>query len=243
MASDRSLTFPLNCPGGGTMDMEGSQININDCVTTSESGTEYLGRGTYTVSESGSLVTHEWSQDLIVAGGTTFSSTGSISFDTLDDLVAFDFSATFSSGVFRFTGIVANNADDTSDLTLSVMQDGVTWLDCSFDDSDLNALTDDLVDTACADDDDPACSTLECSNDFQCQVFADNDQTDEFTTGNTQCVSGCCSLVEATVSCAANTISCTTDFQCQMFADDDQTDEFTTSNVECSGGCCTLIAE
>ena len=243
MTAGKSLTFPLECPGGGSMSIEGDSIAINDCITTSEYGTEYLGRGTYTITESSSLVTHAWDQDLIVDGDTTFSSTGFISFNTLEDLIAYDFSATFSSGVFRLTGIVDNNPDGTSDLTLAVLQDGVAWLDCSFDDANVDALTDSVIEAACADDDDSACETLECSNDFQCQIFADNDQTDAYTTGNTQCVDGCCALVEETVDCPENTISCTTDFQCQMFADDDLADEFTTSNVECSGGCCSLISE
>ena len=186
-------------------------------------------------------VTHEWDQDLII-DDETFSTTGSISFDTLDDLIAFDFSATFSSGVYRITGVVTNNSDGTSDLTLSILHDGEVWQDGTFDNADLSALTDSEVDSACSDNDDAACSTLECSNDFQCQLFADDDPDDEFTTGNTECASGCCALVAEESDCDDTTISCTTDFQCQLFADDDTTDEFETDNVECADdGCCALI--
>lgn len=239
---DKTLLFPVDCPGGGSIDEEGAEVAINDCVVTSESGTTYLGRGTYSVTEVGALTTHEWDQDLIVDDITTFSSTGSINFDTSNDLIAYDFTATFTSGVYRITGIVNNNVDSTSNLTISVEQDGESWLDCSFDDADLDALTDEEVDTACSDDDDPVCDTLECSNDFQCQLFADEDTTDEFETGNTECTAGCCALVEEESACALNTISCSSDFQCQLFADDDPADEFETDNVECGAdGCCALI--
>ncbi|OGQ06994.1 MAG: hypothetical protein A3G32_07300 [Deltaproteobacteria bacterium RIFCSPLOWO2_12_FULL_40_28] len=241
MDSDKTLSLPITCPGGGTMTESGSSIALNDCIVTSNSAVTYLGRGTYTVTESGSLVTHEWDQDLII-DDETFSTTGSISFDTLDDLIAFDFSATFSSGVYRITGVVTNNSDGTSDLTLSILHDGEVWQDGTFDNADLSALTDSEVDSACSDNDDAACSTLECSNDFQCQLFADDDPDDEFTTGNTECASGCCALVAEESDCDDTTISCTTDFQCQLFADDDTTDEFETDNVECADdGCCALI--
>lgn len=239
--SDKTLSLPLDCPGGGSMTGDESSIEINDCVVTSEAGTTYLGRGTYTVTESASLVTHEWDQDLIVDDSTTFSSTGSISFGIADDLIAYDFSATFSSGTYRITGIVTTNPDGTSDLTISVLKDGEVWLDGSFNDADLDALTDEEVDEACSDDDDPECDTLECANDFQCQLFADDDQTDEFETNNTECASGCCALIAEESSCDDNTIACTTDFQCQMFADDDQTDEFETDNIECADGCCAVM--
>lgn len=241
MASDKTLSLPITCPGGGTMTESGSSIALNDCIVTSDSAVTYLGRGTYTVTESGSLVTHEWDQDLII-DDETFSTTGFISFNTLDDLIAFDFSATFSSGVYRITGVVTDNSDDTSDLTLNILHDGETWLDGTFDNADLSALTDTEIDNASSDNDDAACSTLECSNDFQCQLFADDNPDDEFTTGNIECSSGCCAVVAEESDCDDTTISCTTDFQCQLFADDDETDAFETDNVECGDdGCCSLI--
>ncbi|MBI4411648.1 MAG: hypothetical protein HY541_04105 [Deltaproteobacteria bacterium] len=238
---DETLTFPVECPGGGTMDSEGDEVTINDCVVTSETGTTYLGRGAYTLTESGSLVTHEWDQDLIVDDDATFSSTGSVSFNTLEDLIAFDFSATFSSGVFRLTGTVIDNGNGTSDLTLSVQQDGEAWLDCSLDNQALDSLTDSLINAACADNEDAACDTLECGNDFQCQLFADDDPDDEFETGNVECSEGCCAIIEEVADCPESS-SCTDDFSCQLFADDDPDDEFETDNVECGDdGCCALI--
>lgn len=35
-----------------------------------------------------------------------------------------------------------------------------------------------------------------CDNDFECQLFADNNQTDSFTTANSRCRNGCCKVVE-----------------------------------------------
>jgi len=233
------LDFPVACEGGGTLDLEGSEITINDCVET-DGGATYTARGTYAVTESGSLTTHEWEQDVIVDDDITFTSTGSISFNTTDDLIAYDFSAVFSGETIRVTGIVSDNGDGTSDVTFSVLLDGEAWQDGSFDDDDLDALTDDGVDTACTDDDDPDCSTLDCSGDFECQLFADDDATDEFETGNIECASGCCALIEDVSECPGSS-PCTTDFQCQLFADDDATDEFETDNVECADdGCCAL---
>src|SRR3990167_7015973 len=59
------LDLPVACEGGGTLDLEGSEITINDCVET-DGGATYTARGTYAVTESGSLTTHEWEQDVIV---------------------------------------------------------------------------------------------------------------------------------------------------------------------------------
>lgn len=244
---DTSLLSP--CTGGGTIEESGSTITLSGCIET-DGGTTYMTSGTDTITFTipGSLTTHNWDQTVIVDSDTTFTSTGSISFDTVNDLISFDYTGTFDSIKFRLTGIVSDNPDDTSDVAYSVLWNegdrdtaDVAWKDGSFDDTDLDTLTDSEVDQAYTDDNDSACSTLECANDFQCQIFADDDPTDAYTTGNTQCTAGCCALVEETVGCAANTISCTTDFQCQMFADDDLTDEFTTSNVECSSGCCAVI--
>ncbi|MBI2082503.1 MAG: hypothetical protein HYT76_02945 [Deltaproteobacteria bacterium] len=41
-----------------------------------------------------------------------------------------------------------------------------------------------------------ACETSECVNDFECQLFADDNQNDEFKTDNVQCnlTTGCCEL-------------------------------------------------
>ena len=244
-----SLSFPIACGGGGEIDQSGSSIVINDCIDTNGS-LRYLTRGTYTVTESGSLTTHTWDQEVLVddnndgtfaSDETSFSTTGSISFDTADEQVAYDFSAVFSGETIRIAGIVNDNSDDSSDATFSILLDDVTWKDGLFNDTNLSSLTDSTVNEGCTDDDDPDCSTLECANDFQCQIFADEDQTDAYTVGNIACVSGCCAAVEAVEedSCPGST-TCTTVFQCQMFADDSTTDEFTTSNVECSNGCCAV---
>lgn len=243
------LDFPVECSGGGTIDLEGAEIALNDCIETS-GGTTYLSRGTYTVTESGSLTSHEWEQDVMVdenadsefaTDEASFSSTGSISFNTDDDLVAYDFSATFAGETIRLTGIVSDNAGGlTSDVTFSVLLDGEAWQDGSFDDTDLDNLTDADVDEACTDDDDAQCDTLECSGDFECQIFAEDDQTDEFETGNTECSAGCCALAEEASACPGSS-PCTGIFSCQLFADDDATDEFETDNVECGDdGCCAV---
>lgn len=242
-----ALTFPLDCPEGGTMDQQESQIVITDCGVASDTAT-YRGSGTYAVTDDGTLVTHSWDQDLTVDGGSfdgeSFSSTGYINFDTSDDSITYDFSATLGSGVHRLAGTVTNNADGTRDLTLSVSLSGIIWLDCTFDNADLDALTQETIDAGC--DDTTAgttdsCATLGCSNDFQCQLFADDDPSDEFTTANIECAEGCCAVIEGESACDDTTVSCTNDFECQLFADDDTTDAFETDNVQCSDGCCTLI--
>lgn len=242
-----TLTFPLDCPEGGTMDQEGSQIVVTDCGVASDTAT-YQGTGTYAITDDGTLVTHAWDQDLTVAGGSfdgaSFSSTGYINFDTSDGSVTYDFSATFASGLHRLAGTVTNNPDGTRDLTLSVSLDGIVWLDCTFDNADLDALTQEIIDAGCdttSAGTTESCATLGCSNDFQCQLFADDDPSDEFTTANIECSEGCCAIVEEASACGANTVSCTNDFECQLFADDDTTDEFETGNTQCIDGCCALI--
>ncbi|MBI2343270.1 MAG: hypothetical protein HYV02_02860 [Deltaproteobacteria bacterium] len=235
-----SVDFPIPCAGGGTITSDGTTISLNDCTET-YGETTYVTRGTYTVTTSGSLTTHAWEQSIIVDGSTTFSCTGSVSFNTSDDLVAFDYSGTFTSGTFRLTGTVADNSDGTSDCIFSVLLDGEAWQDGLFDDTDLDALTETQVDQACTDDDDPACATLECANDFQCQLFADDNTSDEYETGNIECASGCCAL-KSSVSECPDSAPCSTDFQCQLFADDSTTDVFETDNVTCADdGCCAVV--
>lgn len=234
-----TLSFPVSCEGGGTIDLDGSDIVLNDCTETVD-GTTYLARGNYTITESGSLTTHGWTQTVLVDGDTTFSTTGSISFNTTDDLNAFDFSGTFGSDTFRLTGVVQDNSDSTSDVTFSVMRNNEAWQDGLFNGTELDSLTDAEVDEACTDDDDPVCGTLECSSDFQCQIFADGDTTDVYESGNTECSSGCCALIADVNECPDST-PCSTDFQCQMFADNDLTDQYETNNVQCTNGCCALI--
>lgn len=232
------LDFPVSCEGGGTMDLEGSIITFNDCTETDGTMT-YTTDGTHTVTETGALTTHEWTYSLIVDDDTTFSCTGSISFNILGEGIAFDYSGVFTSGTLRLTGVVSDNADGTSDVTFSVLLDGVALYDGLFDDDDLDALSDDDVDAAVTADDDLTCSTLECSTDFECQIFAENDMTDEFETGNIECSSGCCALVEDVATCPGSS-PCGDDFTCQLFADDDDTDDFTTDNSSCdlATGCC-----
>lgn len=232
--------LPIECAGGGTIEEGDNGIDINDCVDTIDSAS-YLTRGSYSVTESTGLVTHEWDQDVLVDDDEIFSTTGSISFDTSSDgLIAFDFSATFESGVYQITGIVSDNSDGTTDLSITCSLDGEVWLDCTYEDADLSSLTQETIDAGCEDDDE-SCTTLDCSNDFQCQLFAEDDQTDEFETSNSRCVDGCCAVVSEESDCDSSTVSCTTDFECQQFADEDQTDEFETNNVECaSDGCCAV---
>ena len=239
-------------PGSITVDAD--SITFNDCEETYGS-IIYLSRGDYTWAESDTLTTHEWEQTILVdenGDGTyaddepSFTTTGTISFGIADDLIVFDYSAVFDSGTVRLTGTVSDNSDGTSDVTASVSLDGEAWQDCSFDDEDLDTLTDTEVDEANTDDDDPACATLDCANDLQCQIFADDTDGDEFQTDNTVCTVGCCALVvadeeeEGEEDACPGSSACTTNFGCQTFADNDLTDEFTTANSSCdtASGCC-----
>lgn len=238
-----NLDYPVACEGGGTIDLVGSSITFNDCTETAGT-TTYVTRGTYTVTESVSLVTHEWDYTVGVDDSTSFTSTGSISFNTSDDLIAFDYSGVFTSGTFRLTGVVSDNSDGTSDVTFSVLLDGEQWQNGSFDNADLDTLSADSIDAACTDDDDSACDTLECTNDFQCQLFADSDSTDAYETGNIECAAGCCALIaEVEVDACPGSSVCSNDYQCQVYADSDSTDNFVAGSTECSAGCCAVIAE
>ena len=245
---DISAALPITCSGGGTIDLDGTTITINDCIDT-ESTSHYLSRGTYTVTVSGSLSTHEWDQTILIdenGDGTfansepSFTTTGSISFDTTDDLIAYDYSAVFGSRTIELTGIVSDHNNGTSDVTFTILLDGTAWQDGSFTNTDLSSLTDSDVDSAVTADTD-SCDTMECYNDFQCQLFADGNSTDAFETSNTVCTAGCCALnIQTTESDCPGSSTCTNDFACQLFADDDPNDAFTTANVSCNldTGCC-----
>ena len=149
--SDKTLTFPVTCPGGGEMAVKGSQVTLSNCSVTSDNGT-YTGSGTYTVSEQGTLVTHSWDQDLSASetnATVTFSSDGFITFDNSGSSVSFQFEATFSTGVHLMSGSLAENNDGTIDLSITLALDGVAWLNCSFDDVIVANLTEAEILTGC----------------------------------------------------------------------------------------------
>lgn len=232
-----TIASTVTCEGGGTMQQFGSTITLDNCTETI-GGVLYVSDGTYTVTQSGSLTTHSWDQD-ITADNTSFSTTGSISFNTEDNLIAYDFSATFTSGIYRINGVVSDNSDGTSNITFAVLLNGIQWKNGVFTNTDLDEITDSEVNASLTDDN-TTCNTLVCSNDFQCQLFADSDLTDAYEPGNTACSSSCCALLTEVSECPGSS-ACSSDFECQLFADDDPTDVFETNNVHCGdNGCCAV---
>ncbi|MDO8519489.1 MAG: hypothetical protein Q7T11_04940 [Deltaproteobacteria bacterium] len=246
-----TVDFPVECADGGSMDSDddGATVSIDDCVETI-GGTTYLSRGDYTVTESGDLTTHEWDQTILIddnGDGTfdddeqDFTSTGSISFNTDGDQIAFDYSGVFGNGTLQLTGIVSDNDDGTSDVTFYVILDDEAYQEGSFDDADLDTLSDDDVDTACDDNSTSTCATQECSVDFECQLFAGDDQSDDFETGNTICTDGCCALDEdVEVAECPDTGACPSgDFDCQLLAANDSSYTFSGEGAcNTTTGCC-----
>lgn len=245
MDASKDLSSPT-CSESGTIDLDDPDTQIQDCVDVNN-GVGYTSTGTYSVTVSGSLTTHEWDQDIMVdenndgtfaSDEASFTTTGSISFDTDDDSTVFDFSAVFSGETLRFTGSVTDNGDGTTDTTFWVLSDGGAYQSGQFDNADLSQISDENVDSACSDNSSSTCETQECSTDFECQLFADDSQTDDFETGNTICTDGCCALDETAAECP-DTGACGDDFDCQLLALNDST--YTCSEVGCcnlSTGCC-----
>lgn len=93
---------------------------------------------------------------------------------------------------------LCDDCDDEDSSTTDDCEEFDDFDPCAVDgDSDGINLCDDC------DDEDSAvglectqCSTSSCDGAFDCQLFAEDDLTDEFETDNTQCVAGCCELVE-----------------------------------------------
>ena len=246
MDSSKDINLPT-CSVSGTIDLDDPDTQIQDCVDVNN-GVGYTATGTYNITVSGSLTTHGWNQDIMVdenndgnfaSNEPSFTTTGSISFDTDNDSTVFDFSAVFSGETLRFTGSVTDNGDGMTDTTFWVLSDGEAYQSGQFANADLSQLSDENVDSACSDNSSSTCATRECSTDFECQLFADDSQTDEFETGNTVCTDGCCALSENVSDCPGST-ACSDNFTCQLFADNSSTDEFETNNVACdvSSGCC-----
>lgn len=246
MDSSKDITSSTSCSVSGTIDFTDPDTQIQDCVETIN-GVGYTSAGTYTISVSGSLTTHEWDQSILVDSnndGTfaddepSFTTTGNISFDTDDDSTVYDFSAVFPDETLRLTGSATDNGDGTTDTTFWVLLDGDAYQSGQFNNTVVGTLSDDDVDTACSDNTTTTCDTRECSTDFECQLYADDSSTDEFETGNTVCTDGCCAINESAASCP-DTSACTGDFDCQLFAENDST--YTCAAAGCCNmttGCC-----
>ncbi len=108
-------------------------------------------------------------------------------------------------------------------------------IDC--DDSDADVTQDCYSDTTNAD---VTCdsSTIACENDFQCQLFAEDDQTDDFETGNVACVEGCCEISEGGGGGGGGD-SPTTEDDCDDSIDNDDDGDTDCDDSDCGGseGC------
>lgn len=112
--------------------------------------------------------------------------------DEFDEFLEDDDEDGFDASLDCDDGDAAIGLDCYLDDICALDLDGDGVLLCD-DCDDLDPANDLTVDQGC----DVACTqSATCSSDFECQLFADDDQTDAFETDNVECIDGCCELIE-----------------------------------------------
>ena len=193
------VTCQANCGSGdgtGTVEVsmstDGSStefaITFDECeIETCSDSAVVSGSGSITISDSCEA---DFDLNLSIAGE------GDLAFDLEVEMAGSGDVCSDVESCGDYAGSILYGDDSlvTEDVCGTMEEDlddvcgGEEPTDCSSEDSD--GCGEEPVAGECSEE------TVSCSADFECQLFAEDNQSDEYEIDNVECVSGCCEIVE-----------------------------------------------